>query len=315
MTALSPWPHRWAVLLCVLTFPLVFVGALVTSTDAGMAVPDWPGTYGYNLFLYPWTTWLFGPWDLFIEHGHRLLASLVGLVAIVTLVVCVRTRAPRAVVWLAVGALVLVIAQGVLGGMRVVLGDRPLAMAHGCLGPLFFAWTALLWVRSSTGWARAAEPGTYRLARWTAAACGVTYVQLCLGAFLRHVPGDPSPRAFGHAVLTHVTLAVVIVGLVGLVWLLSRRAPSKGLRQIATAMAWVAAAQFTLGLGSWAARYALPGWVQAAAPTMTGSVGAAAALGWTQSLVLTAHVAGGALLLALSAAAALIAWRDAKDGH
>ena len=64
------------------TFPLIWVGGLVTTYDAGMAVPDWPNTYGYNLFLYPWQTWLYGPWDLFIEHGHRLLGSLVGMLTI-----------------------------------------------------------------------------------------------------------------------------------------------------------------------------------------------------------------------------------------
>jgi hypothetical protein len=53
----SPRPHRWAVALACATFPLLWVGGLVTTTDAGMAVPDWPMTYGYNLFLYPWTTW------------------------------------------------------------------------------------------------------------------------------------------------------------------------------------------------------------------------------------------------------------------
>ena len=62
------------------TFPLIWVGGLVTTYDAGMAVPDWPNTYGYNLFLYPWQTWLSGPWDLFIEHGHRLLGALVGMI-------------------------------------------------------------------------------------------------------------------------------------------------------------------------------------------------------------------------------------------
>src|SRR5262245_9405091 len=76
------WPHRWAVLLVCATFPLIWCGGLVTTYDAGMAVKDWPNTYGYNLFLYPWQTWIFGPWDLFIEHGHRLLGALVGLLAI-----------------------------------------------------------------------------------------------------------------------------------------------------------------------------------------------------------------------------------------
>ena len=69
-------------LVAVTTFPLIWVGGLVTTYEAGMAVPDWPSTYGHNLFAYPWTTWLFGPWDLFIEHGHRLLAATVGMLTV-----------------------------------------------------------------------------------------------------------------------------------------------------------------------------------------------------------------------------------------
>ncbi len=65
-------------LLVCATFPLIWIGGLVTTYDAGMAVPDWPNTYGYNLFLYPWQTWVSGPWNLFIEHGHRLFGAVVG---------------------------------------------------------------------------------------------------------------------------------------------------------------------------------------------------------------------------------------------
>ena len=83
----SPWPHRLSIALALVTFPLIWVGGLVTTYDAGMAVPDWPGTYGYNLFRYPWQTWLAGPWDLFIEHGHRLLGATAGLLAIALVVV------------------------------------------------------------------------------------------------------------------------------------------------------------------------------------------------------------------------------------
>jgi len=74
--------YHLACLVAALTFPLIWVGGLVTTYEAGMAVPDWPGTYGYNLFLYPWQTWLSGPWDLLIEHGHRLLGALVGFVSL-----------------------------------------------------------------------------------------------------------------------------------------------------------------------------------------------------------------------------------------
>src|SRR5215210_1189742 len=128
----SPWPHRLAMAVASATFPLIFVGGLVTSYDAGMAVPDWPSTYGYNLFLYPWETWFFGPWDLFIEHGHRLFASGVGILTIGLVVIVWLTGARLLLKQLAVAALALVILQGVLGGMRVVWNTTWLAMVHGC---------------------------------------------------------------------------------------------------------------------------------------------------------------------------------------
>jgi len=76
----NSWLHRFALLTAIATLGLIAIGGLVTSKGVGMAVPDWPNTYGYNLFLYPWQTWLAGPWDLFVEHGHRMLAATVGLI-------------------------------------------------------------------------------------------------------------------------------------------------------------------------------------------------------------------------------------------
>ena len=91
----------------------------MTTYDAGMAVPDWPTTYGYNLFLYPWQTWIFGPWDLFIEHGHRLSARWSAWSRSLCWSSCWRCDTRRWVRWLGVAALAGVIGQGVLGGMRV----------------------------------------------------------------------------------------------------------------------------------------------------------------------------------------------------
>ena len=74
--------HALAVTLTLAVFPLIWVGGLVTTYDAGMAVPDWPNTYGYNMFAYPASTWLFGPFDLLVEHSHRLLGTVAGLLSI-----------------------------------------------------------------------------------------------------------------------------------------------------------------------------------------------------------------------------------------
>ncbi|MAP10376.1 MAG: cytochrome oxidase assembly protein, partial [Rhodopirellula sp.] len=89
------WPFRLTRVMVCLTWPLIWVGGLVTTYDAGMSVPDWPGTYGYNLLLYPISTWLFGPFDLFIEHGHRLLAALVGFIAIGLVIASLKTEKRR----------------------------------------------------------------------------------------------------------------------------------------------------------------------------------------------------------------------------
>src|SRR5688572_14656164 len=148
----SPWPHRLAVTLALVTFPLIWVGGLVTTYDAGMAVPAWPGTYGYNLLAYPWTTWIAGPLDLFIEHGHRLLGAATGLISIALTIVVFRSDERPWLRWAAVGAVALVIAQGALGGARVLFDVRLVALIHGCVGPLFFAYLAVLVVATSRWW-------------------------------------------------------------------------------------------------------------------------------------------------------------------
>src|SRR5437868_14578265 len=135
----SHWQHRLVVALALVTFPLIWVGGLVTTYDAGMAVPDWPGTYGYNLLRYPWQTWIAGPWDLFIEHGHRLFGAAVGMLTIVFVVTTFRCDSRPWMRMASVGALLFVIGQGMLGGLRVVLNERLLAQIHGCVGPAFFA--------------------------------------------------------------------------------------------------------------------------------------------------------------------------------
>ncbi|CAN5404101.1 COX15/CtaA family protein [soil metagenome] len=74
------WVHRWAILTACVTFVLLCIGGLVTSHEAGMSVPDWPNTYGYNMFLFPISRWVGG---IFYEHLHRLIASGVGLLTAV----------------------------------------------------------------------------------------------------------------------------------------------------------------------------------------------------------------------------------------
>jgi cytochrome c oxidase assembly protein subunit 15 len=310
----SPWPHRWAVVLACATFPLVWVGGLVTTTDAGMAVPDWPSTYGYNLFLYPWQTWLSGPWDLFVEHGHRLLASAVGMLTIGLVIVFWRAGERLWLRNLSLAALAIVVFQGVLGGVRVLLDERTLAMFHGCIGPLFFAVTVAMAVFTSKSWRepREADSGdlaTASLVRGLAVVtCILVYLQLVFGAVLRHVPVDSEPGAFLLAVRFHLFLAGVltlhVIALAAIVlWNYRTVRPLAGLTWT---LCGLIVLQILLGAGTWVVKFAVPAW---AADWLPLEPMANQADGWLQTHVITAHVAVGSLLLVTSLAIVLYALR------
>jgi cytochrome c oxidase assembly protein subunit 15 len=307
----SPWPHRWAVVLACATFPLVWVGGLVTTTDAGMAVPDWPNTYGYNLFLYPWQTWLAGPWDLFVEHGHRLLASSVGMITIGLLVVLVRVEKRPWLHGVGLAALGLVIFQGALGGMRVLFDERTLAMLHGMTGPLFFALTVALVVFTSQTWSLGAigfDRGVGHIRLLATVTAVLVYLQIVFGAVLRHVPVDSEPAAFMLAVRFHLFLAgMLLLHIVALVWLVLRRARQiRPIARLACAMAVLVALQLALGAATWVVKFSVPGW---ASGWISNSSVAIQDGGWLQTHIITAHVAVGSLLLGAAVALALYSHR------
>ena len=308
------WVHRIAVLAVCLVWPLIWVGGLVTTYDAGMAVPDWPGTYGYNLFLYPYETWLLGPFDLFIEHGHRLLGAVVGMVAIALVVAAWLSEPRRWVRWLSVGVLAAVIGQGVLGGARVLLTDRALAMIHGCTGPAFFALCVITAAVTSRWWwalgrpagrageavstPRAGDVAAGRGVVWLAGSLALaSYVQLVFGAQLRHVQPSASPGSFAHTLAMHLLMA-------GMVWLLAaatamalRRCGDLSLSRPALILIALVSLQVALGIGTWVVKYGFPeilGWV----PGAVGYV--VRPKGWGSSLLITSHVATGSLILSVS---------------
>jgi heme a synthase len=308
----SPWPHRLAVVLACATFPLLWVGGLVTTTDAGMAVPDWPNTYGYNLFLYPWQSWLAGPWDLFVEHGHRLLASSVGMLTIALLVVLWRSEKRLWVRNLGIAALALVIFQGVLGGMRVRLDEQTFAMFHGCVGPLFFALTVAMVVFTSNSWQSNEAPLVVRQSEQVRRLAVVTavlfYLQIVFGALLRHMPIESQPATFALAVRFHLLLAGVLVLHVALLaWLVARHCrQARSIFRLTMALAGLLVVQLLLGGSTWVAKFAVPVW---AADWVPGGAFANTANGWLQTHIITAHVALGSLLLGTSVATALVSLR------
>jgi len=248
----SLWPHRLALVTAGATFLLILAGGVVTTTGAGMAVPDWPTTFGYNMFLYPWAKMTGG---IFYEHSHRLIGALVGLLTLVLTITLWRVEQRRWVRWLGVVALAAVVVQGVLGGLRVVLVAEQLALLHGALAQAFLGLAASLALFTSRAWRSQA----FRLpAEFAGRLCGSTlfvtaaiYLQIILGAAVTH-----TDTGLG----VHVGVAVLLSVLVPL---LTQRIcsrlddwpelirPARFLR-----LFWIL--QLILGLGSYAMRLGGP---------------------------------------------------------
>ena len=313
----SPWPHRLAVLLVCATFPLIWVGSLVTSYDAGMAVPDWPNTYGYNLFLYPIETWIFGPWDIFIEHGHRLMGARVGLLAIAMCWAIWRLDGRS---WMRVMGLVTlaaVIAQGVLGGARVIQNEVLLAKIHGCFGPLFFGLCVALAVVTSRRWRECQQPAVHAKAPTLHRLCVLTvfvaYIQLVLGSELRHLVVGTTWRAFQISVVFHLLVAgflsLQILALA--VHTLLRHRDRPALWTPAMLLAAAIVLQIALGCGAWVTNY---GWPAALGDYHFAAAYVVEARGLTQAMITTAHVATGSLILGIAVMLLLRAMRFLRSG-
>jgi len=311
------WPHRLAVLLVCATFPLIWVGGMVTTYDAGMAVPDWPSTYGYNMFLYPWQTWLLGPFDLFIEHGHRLLGAGVGMITIALLVVTVWCDSRKWVQGMAGAALALVIFQGVLGGLRVIGNDVSLARLHGIVGPAFFSLCVALAVVTSRVWqsgataARAGsarQPAAGKLRRLALLTSALVLVQLIVGAHLRHLPPDLSPQSFRAFVFFHLILAAALVVHIVLlaIRVAMRHRASRALFYPAMLLVGLIAAQIALGGGTWVVNYSWPDWATRWGLGIGHTISAGS---YGQALIVTAHQAMGSLILGISVMLTLRSFR------
>jgi cytochrome c oxidase assembly protein subunit 15 len=277
MKSPSAW-FRLAAAVAALTLPLIYLGGRVTSTGSGMAVPDWPTTFGENMFFFPWSKWV-GP--VAIEHTHRLAAALVGLATIaLAIVMAIREDRPR-VRWLGCVALAMVIGQGVLGGMRVTLYAHGLAPIHGCVAQAFFAFAVALVALGSRG---AREPATIEaprgLAIATAAAC---YFQVILGAWYRHTAGARlEPHGF---------FAVVVLGLVIALARAVKKDPA--LKPWARALHAFTGVQLLLGLASWRIK-----------PTDVPSD--------LKVAVVSTHLVFGALVLGTTVAIAVLSFRAAR---
>jgi cytochrome c oxidase assembly protein subunit 15 len=194
--------HVFAAFVAAATALLIFAGGLVTSTGSGLSVPDWPTTYGWSMFTFPVDKWVGG---IFYEHSHRLIASVVGLL-IVMLAIWLARVEPRAWVRrLGYAALAAVIAQGILGGITVLwfLPD-PVSIAHAGLAQLVFCCTVAIALATSPGWKAGSAVNDRSLQGVAAISTAIIYVQILLGATMRHTDAGLAipdfPFAFGQLI-------------------------------------------------------------------------------------------------------------------
>lgn len=276
--------HRLAVFTACCTFLLVIAGALVTSNEAGLAVPDWPLSYGT----------LFPPMvgGIFYEHGHRMIA---GFVSILTVILAIGTQVRESRPWLrklAWGALGLVAAQAILGGITVkLLLPPPVSSAHATLAELFFITVFSIAIFTGKWWLcelpQLEDPGSPKLRTLTVWTSVLTLVQIVLGAAFRH-------NAFG--IIPHVIGAIVVTGMVfWTVLTVSRRFKSvRDLRRAARYLEILLGLQLILGGVAYWAVVATRGAVQPTPVYVTLTV---------------IHVAVGALTFASTVFLALVCYR------
>src|SRR5213592_1277267 len=186
------WLNRFAWLTCVVTLLLICSGGMVTSKNVGLAVPVWPTTFGYNMFLFPISKWVGG---ILFEHTHRLMGSLVGFLTIILAVWVWQREDRRWVRNLGLTALVGVILQGILGGLRVTMMKDQIGIFHACVAQAFLGLLVFIALVTTQFWRSFPNRlvDSQDFSRIKTLAVGITvaiYVQLALGATMRHQHRD-----------------------------------------------------------------------------------------------------------------------------
>ncbi len=313
----SNWLNRFAWLTAVATLLLICSGGMVTSKGVGLAVPDWPTTFGYNMFLFPVSRWVGG---ILFEHTHRLIASVVGLLSIVLAVWLWRVEPRRWVRNLGYVAVAAVILQGVLGGLRVTMLKDEIGIFHACLAQAFLGLLVFIALVTSKFWNRiSSQAGANRILPLAMLTTTLIYLQLGLGATMRHQHRDLAildfPAAYGKFIpdvsppalarinawrdaqalsdvtafqiwlqMAHRALAALIALSIGAFWILARtRATNIALRKLSNL--WLLFLAGQIALGAWTI------WSNKAAD------------------VATTHVAVGAIMLSLGVIVCAVLWR------
>lgn len=287
------WLHRFALLVVGATFILIFIGGLVTSTDSGLSVPDWPTTYGHFMFSFPLSQMVGG---ILYEHGHRMVATVVGMLTMILAIWLWRVE-PRAWVRrLGYAALVAVILQGILGGLTVLfLLPTAISVAHGTLAQIFFCLTICLALFTSPEWhkprVRTDDGQRPSLQTLTIITTALVLLQLILGAVMRHTKSGLAipdfPLAFGQVIPPLDSPQIVI-----------HFAHRVGALLVTASIIWMVSRIFR--------KHREEAMLLSPALLLTGAIILQITLGaltiWTQKAVTptTMHVATGALILGTS---------------
>ncbi len=294
------WLHRYARLLVASTLVLLAVGGMVTSTNSGLSVPDWPTTYGYQMFSFPLDQMVGG---IFYEHGHRLIASCVGLLTIGLVIFLWRVEMRRWLKRLGLLALGAVILQGLLGGLTVIfLLPDAISISHAGLAQIFFSLTVAIAVFTSTWWRQpAAEPvDDPRLRRRLVLLTALVYVQILLGATMRHTGAGLAipdfPLSYGQIIppFSSVPIALHFAHRLG-----------AGLITVVALMN----ASYIWRIHGRRPELVRPVWGLVIAIALQVALGALVVLSGKQPLINTLHVATGATVLVTSLMLALRAFR------
>jgi cytochrome c oxidase assembly protein subunit 15 len=282
--AYNPGVHRYAIFLAVCTFLLLIAGALVTSNEAALSVPDWPLSYGTL------TPPMVG--GIRYEHTHRVIAAIVGLLTIGLAMLLWRKDQRKWLRNLGFAAIGAVVAQGVLGGLTVLLYlHYGMPVAHACLAQIFFGAVVSLAVFTSRWWTSElpqledrGSPSIHTLAILNAA---VIFLQVVLGAGFRHRDIPIWPHAAGAlVVLATVTWTAIA--------LRKRFESSREMSRARILLHAIFGAQFLLGIGAWWSRITTADAPQPM-PVMVS--------------LTVIHTVVGALLFALAVVAVLICYR------
>lgn len=276
-----PGFHKLAISTIFVALTTLIFGALTTTKNAGMAFPDWPTSDGHFMITYPWLKDYAVRWDKFLEHGHRLAGILIGIWSIALVVTAQLVEKRPRVKWLAISILLGVICQGALGGFRVQLNDRGLAMLHGIFAAIVFSLMGTLVVVTGKRWREAAKTPISKpltaMKVMAVTALGLLCVQYVFGSLIRH-RGTGLHEHLGIGILFPVVAFVNAI--------ISQKCESSWLRRSSWTLLGVASLQVALGLATWVLKYgfAATGYVAVADSTQ-------------QVIVRTVHMVWGVITL------------------